>query len=194
MAKYAIITPTILGREKYLERCIASIKYQMFDDYKHYICGDGFMPSLDEPNVIVCCTDKICGFWGNECRNKILRDYCGLDDYLLFVDDDNVLLPTCLNKLSRYSEDIIISKMLRNDIFDPQISYPGSFSNLEMGQIGSLNFCIRSSIARGLLWKHDIYEADFYYFQECRNRCRANGGESIAYIDEYLSVWCTNGA
>jgi hypothetical protein len=193
--KFGIVTPTIPGREEFLARAICSVKYQMFHDYIHIICGDGFVPAIEEEaKVITCGTDRRYGYWGNQCRNYVIENYHTAVEYFLFLDDDNILLPRCFMRLSSIFTNLILSRMLRNDPRIKQEQYPRSQETIGIGQIGSLNFCIRSSVASQCRWLPDSYVADFHFFRDCARVSAGMGDDKITYIDEFLSVWCTGGA
>lgn len=108
MPRFCVITPTI-GRES-LRRCIASLEHQMYRDFEHIVVGDG--PQADWVHQL--CAEKKSrylatpakapkGQFGAAPRNFVL-DQLPPCDYVLFLDDDNVLLEP---SLYRYNEEIV---------------------------------------------------------------------------------------
>jgi hypothetical protein len=197
MFRFLIITPTIPGREDRLKRCIASCAMQRVDgrpfyNYLHFVVGDKFKP--DVKGAYAYQSETTGGFWGNPIRNEVLKDYhehgakvrgvrC---EYVLFVDDDNILLPGCFQRLCQQNEDIIISQMLCMGPQERQYIIPGE-QPVRCGTLGSLNYCIRLPITEGCLWT-ERYEADWDFYEACRAKA-----ETVAVLPEYLSMWCKDG-
>lgn len=211
MRRFGIITPTIPGREAYLQRCIDSIRRQDIakptDDYLHIVCADGFQPEIiDAPNIVLRRTAEKTGGWGNEIRNRMIQEFADQVEYFLFVDDDNIILPGLLTKLALFNTDVIITKMLMTNRLevqgDPgQKIIPPAFASIGINEVGSLNFCIRSSIARQCKWPPNLYCGDFQFFSDCLRKSGNSHLWKVAlldkskttYIDEILSVWCRLG-
>ena len=197
--KFLIITPTIPGREDRLKRCIDSIVHQRvngkpFADYVHVVVGDGFTPRVEGPYVLK--SQSRGGFWGNPIRNEILAEYhahlgerlLGVNgEYVLFVDDDNILLPGCFQRLCEHNEDIIISQMLCMGPKERQYTIPGAHE-IRCGTLGSLNYCIRLSITEGCTWPEEKYEADWDFYAACRAKTK-----NVFVLNEFLSMWCKAG-
>jgi len=216
MAKFGIITPTIPGRERYLCRCSGSIQDQDIArgdevSFLHLICGDGFTPEFEAPHTVVRGIPQ-AGGWGNPVREAMVQAFAKEVDYFLFVDDDNILLPSALFKLNRVGSDkeMIISRMLimnrgemqmgRNATDVVQYVLPPSLEALNNNQIGSLNMCVRSAVASRCHWDPAKYNGDCLFFVDC---LRAIGGTAdwraalfnprVFYLNEILSVWCRYG-
>ena len=198
MFKFLIITPTILGREERLKRCIHSIASQrvdgkLFCNSIQFVIGDKFTPSVKGAYAFKSATKG--GFWGNPIRNEMLKEYhehgaklIGVQsEYVLFVDDDNILLPGCFQRLCQHNQDIIVSQMLCMGPGEHQYTMPGKHP-IEKEKIGSLNYCIKLPITEGCWWPEEKYEADWDFYSACRAKA-----QSVTILDECLSMWCKDG-
>jgi hypothetical protein len=81
-----IITPTIRGREKYLERCVQSVKAQRYH--------------MELVNHIIQVDEKLGG--RSKARNDAIRS--GKGKYVAYCDDDDILFPQHIITLVNYME------------------------------------------------------------------------------------------
>ena len=81
----SILTPTIEGRERFLEECVASVDAQTIDTWQHLVEPD--------PELTGCAATM----------NRAAARASG--DWLLPLADDDLLLPRCLEALLAHSAD-----------------------------------------------------------------------------------------
>ncbi len=190
--KFVIITPTYPGRIEKLANAVASVKSQTFKgSFTHVVIGDGPTPEAaalcKEQGVIYEEVEK-SGNWGYACRNLALDKYEA--ERYLFLDDDNVLLPSCLKSINAFCERedpvFLISKILFYDKFDkywlvlPKGDFPMP------GDVDMLNFCIKEDIAKTLRFKKEHkHELDWYYAYGCLDM---TGGQ-FKILDEVVAVY-----
>jgi hypothetical protein len=184
MYDFLIITPTIENRTDYLLRLNKSIEYNNINtkpNVKHIICADGDF-------LCPFATDRVqkSGAWGYPIRNLMLRKYASIARYVLFVDDDNILVPGALSILRAQfgMSKIIISQMLETP---SGVVFPGSLP-IRAGTIGTLNYCISSDLAIKSAFGNE-YEADYQYYVDCLDH---NGGHQLV-LPQITSVWTREG-
>ena len=115
--KFIIITPTYPSRGKKLASAIASVRSQLFTDFLHVVVGDGPTPEaektcieLNHPRLVY---DQAPEHRGQaNCINYVLDKYEG--ERYLFLDDDNILLPKCLETIQENNQDkaVVVHKVL----------------------------------------------------------------------------------
>jgi hypothetical protein len=101
-----VITPTFRRDPKILSRCVSCLMLQTNSKWEQLICSNGgeekhvkgFVESLGDPRVqyhFVTTTKE--GDFGNTARSEMLKKARG--KYVLFFDDDNVILPKYLAEM-----------------------------------------------------------------------------------------------
>ena len=96
----AVITPTYKRDGKTLHRCIRTVQWQSYPRVRHYICHDGPWSENKEvkalqaeyEDVVWWNTSERTNSYGAGVRQYVLdkiRDF----DYLVHLDDDNVIFP-----------------------------------------------------------------------------------------------------
>lgn len=173
--RFAIVTPTIGRRD--LWRCVQSLQSQVFKDYRQIIVGDG--PQSDDVKKFVSTvseavyleTPKQTKNFGCEQRNVALQaiedEYPA--DYVLFLDDDNVLLESALYNIHwtavnnvqpplMYQTVCFINKFITKYILFPSAMPP------EQAKWDGMNGIYRSDVVRGLRWVPG-YAHDFFFTQ-----------------------------
>lgn len=102
--KITIITPTWNRPLDVIERCIISVKYQTYQNYEHLICSDGFEQNVKDliqqkkdSKLSYLNLDKHYKDYANTVRQHCLMKAKG--DYILFLDDDNLIFPHFLEKM-----------------------------------------------------------------------------------------------
>ena len=132
----SVIVP-IYNSEKYLSRCLDSVKNQTFTDWECILVNDG---STDSSGVI--CND----YAGNDCRFSVINKQnggvsaarnCGIDqssgDWIMFVDADDVISPETLEIAVKSSQEDNL------DIF--QFSFSNNESDLNLNDISFTDVC-----------------------------------------------------
>ena len=108
-----IITPTYHREEKILQRCLGSVRVQSYLDWTQIVCSDGEpeeIPSRLVASSPVYCrvkyqiTHKAYRNYGYRVRNEVLQDVN--TEYVCFLDDDNLILPTYLLKMVQAIESM----------------------------------------------------------------------------------------
>jgi len=106
MATATIITPTYRRDPNIVMRCIGSVLLQTYQDWEQVICSDGgredwiaaFMEGQHDPRLKYrWLTEKKPGDYGNVARQKMLLE--SESKYIVFLDDDNIILPAFLIKM-----------------------------------------------------------------------------------------------
>ena len=117
--KYSIVIP-VYNTEKYIRKCLDSIKNQTYTNYEVIIINDG---STDNSLEIIneytkdkkykVYTTKNKGL--SEARNNGVKHCTG--DYILFIDSDDYIEPELLEKLSKLKDkyDVIRYKLKKVD-------------------------------------------------------------------------------
>lgn len=173
MKRFAIITPTIPGREHLLVGCIGSVKSQsLFGLYEHIVVGDGSNIGAEKIcsifNIKYLNTGSRMGTWAWGARNTPIEQKAIESDYVIFLDDDNLLLPNALTDLNElaYKNNqpaVLGLKILYQQGWDSQWKeYP---LGCKHGQWDLLNSCIRTDIALQCKFV-PCYDADWYFTEQ----------------------------
>ena len=108
----SVITPTYKRDAKIISHCIDCMKLQTVKDWEQLICSDGseeehvkeLVRMVGDSRVSYCFTqDKKDGDYGNTVRSEMLKKARGR--YVLFCDDDNLILPDYFEKMIKAIED-----------------------------------------------------------------------------------------
>ena len=189
-----IITPTIKSRALYLERCKHSITSQKL---------------ADEVQVIHAIKEGVNDFGGHRTRNELIEENWQKCDYFGFVDDDNILLPGAIWRLAHIDLTkkpiSVVCRMLHMGPSlkdrDRQNITPNDLGDVRMGRVGSLNFWIKSEVAVKHKWRLNLYESDWYFFQDCITdgispekwkECLIDQLR-VVWIQDILAMWCIEG-
>jgi len=99
-----VVTPTWKRHPDVVRRSIDCLTLQTFKDWRQLVCSDGpeepvvreLVEAMGDPRVEYHCTGERTapGDFGNSVRKSMLERATG--DYVLFYDDDNVILPRYL--------------------------------------------------------------------------------------------------
>lgn len=185
--KFSIITPTY-ARPRELVRCIESVRAQTYKKYEHLICSDGHSAS-DELCVKAYKSKRIKyshverdgnRYYGSKQRNKLIKEATG--DYLIFLDDDNTILPHYL-KIAKDTIDNHGIMIFR--IWHSTASIIPRENAIELGAIDSLNFVVRKDIAQRYEWNLKEYSADYSFIKACEKYCIDNG-IAIGYSEQII--------
>jgi len=102
----SIITPTWQrGNLDILRRCLISVMRQTYGNFEHIVASDGgeeiavhtVVNELGDPRLHYYTTRKHHGGWGAGVRQEVME--IALPRYFVFLDDDNILFPTYLEKM-----------------------------------------------------------------------------------------------
>jgi glycosyltransferase involved in cell wall biosynthesis len=102
--RVSVVTSTY-DRPNVLRDAIDSVRRQTYRDWEHIVVSDGpdervdaLVAAYDDPRIRAYHTRRV-GWWGNHQRNYALKFATG--EFVLFVDDDNVIYPNCLETMVR---------------------------------------------------------------------------------------------
>jgi GT2 family glycosyltransferase len=110
--KVTVITPTYRRDPKVVSRCINCVRLQTVANIEQLVCSDGAPESQiaslvgslgDERITYHHTTVKKPGDFGNTVRAEMLKKARG--EYVLFMDDDNIILPDYLEQMIKAIED-----------------------------------------------------------------------------------------
>jgi glycosyltransferase involved in cell wall biosynthesis len=110
--KVTVITPTYRRDLKVLFRCLSCMKLQTETSWEQVVCSDGgeepetrrVVESFGDPRARYAFTEeKKAGDFGNTVRREMLKEAKG--KYVLFFDDDNIILPHYLERMVRALEE-----------------------------------------------------------------------------------------
>lgn len=165
----SVITPTC-GRLQTLNEAIASVDAQSYPHWEHLIISDGHFPSLGqlksdnrEPRRRFFATAPI-RHYGNHQRNVGIFQARG--EYLVFLDDDNVLYPEALTTMIAGFGTGDVELVFCPIHYDHakhgvhgQVLMP--HKGFQRGEVDSLNAMIRRSLVVQCRGWGDSYFADF---------------------------------
>jgi len=103
----SIITPTYQAGTAEIRRCLLSVVRQTMGDFEHLVASDGFgeppvaeaVSALGDPRIRYLVTERHHGNFGNGVRQEVMMRHAR-GRYLVFLDDDNIIFPTYLERLS----------------------------------------------------------------------------------------------
>lgn len=191
-----IITPTYNRKHDILIRCIKSVDSQTYQNYKHIIIVDDydFEPHISQEMLNTYSSEKRTFLktntrynnFGNSLRQKGIE--LADTDYIVFLDDDNIIFPDYLEKMIHGvgSYDIGICKILHMGPLPPRLCPPpivleGNPPVLQ--NIDTLQVIVKSDVMKREGWEVDKgYLADGYTIEKiCKNN-------SFTYINHILGV------
>jgi len=168
---FTIVTPTYSGREDLLNRAIESVDDQIHSEWEHLIVSDGV---LDNPPTETSSRRRVITLpdpyndSGNTPRSIGLEQ--ADSDYVLFLDDDNVIFPNYLSRVEeaftqQQEKDAVICSIWH---FGPLPSSFGSPPQRLTGNppvlqnIDTLQFTARTHLMKEHGWFNMGYLADGY--------------------------------
>ena len=112
--KVTIITPTWLREANIIHRCMKCVDAQTHENWEHIVCSDGSKETSVEHLIAsnrnekrrYACLDSHYGDYANVVRHTMLQQAEG--KYVMFLDDDNIILPNYLEKMIAVLEDAYI--------------------------------------------------------------------------------------
>jgi len=183
--KVTIITPTWKREAKIIHRCIKCVNAQTHENWEHVICSDGPKEAHVEHLITSKGDDKRRYAWlgnhygdyANMVRHTILQQAMG--KYVMFLDDDNIILPSYLEKMITVLEDayvkdkrigFVICKVFH---FGPLPQHLGNPPQIIDGippkiqNIDTLQVLAFTEAMKDVGWNLEMgYLADGYTFQE----------------------------
>ncbi len=200
---FSIITPSRVDRPKALAQAVASVEAAALEaerlglmrreQAEHLVGFDG--PGGTRPRISLpgrCVDFPRQGNFGNHIRQHLLRAARGR--HVLFVDDDNALLPGALAAYFPHLEnEFLVARIDTSRAFDvPHLPRPGSApgdadSAIRQGNIDPLCLCLSRELVvercRG--WGSEGgYESDFLNIRRYYRRARG-----VVRIDDVVGVY-----
>lgn len=192
----SIITPTYNRNQNILLRCIKSVDSQIYQNFKHIIIVDdeNFEPHVTSEFIELHSSDKRIfiklGYrsnnYGNTPRQKAID--MADTDYIVFLDDDNIIFPNYLNDMINGIKeyDIGICKIvhlgpLPAPLYPPPKILDGNPPVLQ--NIDTLQIIVKTNIMKKEGWEIDKgYLADGYTIDKI---CSKN---NFIFINEILGI------
>lgn len=200
MTKISIIIPVYNG-EKYIEKCLNSIKNQTFKDYEVLIINDG---SKDNTKNLIekYLNDKRFKLFNRTnhgigaSRNFGVNESSG--EYICFIDSDDYVdkeyLEKLYNKISKYNLDIVICNYieLNEELNIEKKVKIKSFDNTTIDKNPELLLNINKSpwnkIYRKSILKNVKFPTDLKY-EDTEFLCKTLYNSKIGHVDEYLNYY-----
>lgn len=167
----SVITPTYKRDIKTIRHCIDCMKLQSVIDWEQLICSDGIeelhvqdlLKSVADPRVSYYFTQgKKDGDYGNRVRSEMLRKAKG--KYVLFCDDDNLILPDYFEKMIKAIEDnkadFAVCKILHfgplneSEIGKPPIVLAGN--PVKLYHIDPLQILVKREVMLDIGWDTEV--------------------------------------
>jgi glycosyltransferase involved in cell wall biosynthesis len=182
----SIIMPTWRRDVKTISRAIDCVILQTIGNWELLICSDGcqeehvlnLVQSKEDARIRYFHLDgKVDGDYGNRCRQAMLEQANG--EFVLFFDDDNLILPRYLEEMTDAIDSASIEELVV-DFAVCQVVHFGPLNAMEIGRapkilngkpmklfhIDTLQVVCRTSTMKELGWKQgDGYLADGKTFE-----------------------------
>jgi len=165
--KVTVITPTYKRDPKVLARCIGSMLLQTEKNWEQVVCSDGeneehirkLVESVGDPRIQYRHTTvKKDGDYGNTVRAEGLAAANG--EYVLFFDDDNIILPQYLEKmlaaLKTSGADYSVAKIMHfgplneREVGKPPVVLTGD--PVKLYHIDPLQVLVRADVMKKIGW------------------------------------------
>ena len=200
MTKISIIIPVYNG-EKYIEKCLDSIKNQTFKDYEVLIINDG---SKDNTKNLIekYLNDKRFKLFNRTNHGIGASRNFGLDEssgeYICFIDSDDYVdkeyLEKLYNKISKENLDIVVCNYieLNEELNIEKKVKIKSFDNTTIDKTPELLLSINKSpwnkIYRKSILENIKFPTDLKY-EDTEFLCKVLYNSKIGYVDEYLNYY-----
>lgn len=165
--KVTIITPTF-KRLNSLREAIKSVQDQSYPNWEQIIVSDGF--EKDVKDMVESLQDSRVSYYftyplhvmGNYQRNYALKYATG--EYILYLDDDNILFENCLKKMTTgfYNKDI--GYVVAPIKYGQNILYPKH--PFKFGEIDLLNYMVRRRLVENINGQNMHACADLFLIQK----------------------------
>ena len=200
MTKISIIIPVYNG-EKYIEKCLDSIKNQTFKDYEVLIINDG---SKDNTKNLIekYLNDKRFKLFNRTNHGIGASRNFGLDEssgeYICFIDSDDYVdkkyLEKLYNKILKENLDIVVCNYieLNEELNIEKKVKIKAFDNTTIDKNPELLLSINKSpwnkIYRKSILENIKFPTDLKY-EDTEFLCKALYNSKIGYVDEYLNYY-----
>ena len=176
MSLVTVITPTYRRDPLIVQRCIGCVLLQTHRDWEMLMCSDGGRedvivslvarqsdPRIEYHNL----TSKKAGDFGNTCRQQMLKKAVG--DFILFLDDDNIILPTFMEKmvaaLDTSGKDFVVCDALyvysTNMMIREKMPIVLSGEPVVNGRVDPVQVLVRTSAMLDIGWDTEVgYNSD----------------------------------
>jgi hypothetical protein len=184
-AKVTIITPTYQRNPDIVQRNIECVRAQSFPHWRHIICSDGVFEKAVYDLILqegdsrraYCIAEKHYGDFANSVRHEMLTKHADTE-FVLFYDDDNIILPNYLEKMigalekNDNGEQFAICQLMH---FGPVIKSVGRPPVLLEGvpkvkYIDTLQVVARTEAIKTVGWLKNGYCSDGHTFEELGRR------------------------
>jgi teichuronic acid biosynthesis glycosyltransferase TuaG len=182
----SIITPTYQATAVEIRRCLTSVLRQTMGDFEHIVASDGLHEPIvaaavgeaGDPRIRYLVSERHHGNFGNGVRQEVMMRHAR-GRYLVFFDDDNVIFPRYLERLSRAladtrDQDTMFATCeqlhfgpLQSFLGDPPVVLTGE---PKLYYIDTLQVMVRADAMRSVGWNTDHPCADGIGYQELAGR------------------------
>jgi len=182
----SIITPTWRADPAKLRRCLNSVVRQNHGDFEQWVASDGeyedatwnIVQQVADRRIRYWTTKEHHGGWGAAVRQEVMCD-AAAGDYLVFLDDDNIIFPTYLAKmLKALRSDSKVKFAICEELHfgplqpfhgEPPVVLPGK---PQLYHIDTLQVMVEAEAMRAVGWLGNTYFADGETFSELARRYR----------------------
>jgi glycosyltransferase involved in cell wall biosynthesis len=187
LALISLITPTWHGNPDTIRRCITSVLRQTYPHFEQIVASDGIdepgtqalVAGFNDPRVRYMSTGVHHGGWGAAVRQEIMTNVAK-GRYLVFLDDDNIIFPSYLEKMSdalRAAPEGTAFAICEQLHFGPLQPFHGEPPVVLPGvpqlyHIDTLQIMIETAAMRAVGWVTNSYFADGETFAELGRRYR----------------------
>jgi len=184
----SIVTPTYRGKPAAVRRCLDSVLRQTYGEFEQIVASDGehepetagLVAAIGDRRIRYVVTAVHHGGWGAAVRQEIMAT-ATRGKYLVFLDDDNIIFPTYLEKmhaaLAAGQKDGAAFAICEQLHFGPLQPFHGRPPVVLAGipkryYIDTLQIMVEASAMRALGWVNNSYFADGDTFEELARRHR----------------------
>jgi len=191
-----ILIPTY-NRHKYLKSLLNDLSQQHFKEFDVRICSDGFdqvvldmVIEYDKKNYQpfhYMHTIQRANDWGLSPRRLLVNSISDEDSYIVFIDDDDVICPQYLSKLTEgRSQDTIsyCNLFMADETVNGERIIPGrEVTEFNYGFISAFCCLLPIDVVRKCFYKWtEIRDSDFDFVYECSKH------KKLKYIPYILAV------
>jgi glycosyltransferase involved in cell wall biosynthesis len=178
--RVTIVTPTY-RRLHLLREAVESVRAQTHADWEHLIVADGHDPEVED-FIVNLQDDRVHYHYtrpmrmvGNYQRNYALRFATG--EYLLYLDDDNVIYPECLAAMVAGFVDESIGYVIAPIRYGDITMSPAA--PFRFGEIDLLNYMVRRPLAERAWGQNRHFGCDYYLIERISKISSGNFIEQV---------------